>query len=449
MRGRGSVWIAIRLPVSLLLALAVCSCSGGGKAEPVTIAFSCLNDWHSPSKLGPEVIADFTRQTGVVVKTLPYGEELAQRRAQHLLWLAQHSSTPDVYETDIIELPGLAEHMIDLAPYIGADAKSYMPAVLQNFMFDGKLIAVPNNTDVGLLFYRTDLLRKNGFSAPPRTWDELTKMASAIQAGERTAGNRDFWGFVWEGAPWEGLTYTALEWQASSGGGHIIEPDGTISVNNPRTIAALKRAKGWIGSISPPGVVAYRMEDVLNIWQSGHAAFMRAWPFAYLIGNRPDSVIKDKFDLTYLPSGGMGHAGTLGGWQFSVSKYSAHPREAAEFVRYLTSRQAQLRFTRELGWTATRTDLYDDPEVLRVNPYYRWLKDALPRIIVARPAMATGKSYTAVSDAYAQAVHSVLTGEKSAPDAMAGLEKTLAGLTNGKVRTSAETAPIPAGLTGE
>jgi len=435
----------------LLLILALGSCrsngrwGGNGKAEPVTIVFSCLNDWHSPSKTGPEAVAEFTQKTGIEVKTLPYGEELAQRRAQHQLWLEEHSSTPDVYETDIIELPAIARHMIDLAPLIGEDAKNYMPAILQNFIFDGKLVAVPNNTDVGLLFYRSDLVRKYGYSGPPQTWDELRKMASVIQSGERATGIKDFWGFVWEGAAWEGLTYTALEWQASSGGGHIIEPDGTISVNNPGTIAALERAKGWIGTISPPGIIAYRMEDVLNVWQSGRAAFMREWPYAYAMGNRPDSLIRGKFDVTYLPSGGAGHTGTLGGWQFSVSKYSAHPREAADFVEYLTSRQAQLRFTRELGWTPARPDLYDDPEVLRAYPYCRWLKDSLPRIIVARPSLAAGKSYAAVSDAYAQAVHSVLTGEKRAPDAMAHLEKTLAELTGLRIRTSAGAAPIPAG----
>jgi trehalose/maltose transport system substrate-binding protein len=436
---------------SLLLILACGSCGGNGrravsrKAEPVSIVFSCLNEWHSPSKLGPEVIAEFTRKTGIEVKTLPYGEELAQRRAQHLLWLEEHSSTPDVYETDIIELPGIAQHMVDLAPSVGEDVKNYMPAVIKNLVFDGRLVAVPNSTDVGLLFYRTDLLRKSGYSRPPQTWEELEKMASAIQVRERAAGIKDFWGFVWEGAAWEGLTYTALEWQASSGGGHIIEPDSTISVNNPYTISALKRAKGWIGTISPPGVIAYRAEDVLNVWQSGRAAFMREWPYAYATASQPDSLIRDKFDVTYLPSGGVGHTGTLGGWQFSVSKYSSHPREAAEFVRYLTSREAQLRLTRELGWTATRQDLYDDPEVLRANPYFRWLKDALPRIIVARPSGVTGKRYTAVSDAYAQAVHSVLAGEKGAPEAMADLEKTLAGLTGLSIRPSAGAAPIPAG----
>ena len=81
-------------PILLALALVCCDNSGGKlgahKTEPVTIAFSCLNDWQAPSKLGPEVIAEFTRETGIIVKTLPFGEELAQRRAQHQVWLERH-----------------------------------------------------------------------------------------------------------------------------------------------------------------------------------------------------------------------------------------------------------------------------------------------------------------------------------------------------------------------
>ena len=57
------------------------------------------------------------------------------------------------------------------------------------------------------------------------------------------------------------LTCNALEWQASEGGGRIIERDKTISVNNPQTIRAWRRAARWVGSISPPSVVAYKEWD--------------------------------------------------------------------------------------------------------------------------------------------------------------------------------------------
>ncbi|MEW6229665.1 MAG: hypothetical protein AB1700_16500, partial [Bacillota bacterium] len=103
--------------------------------------------------------------------------------------------------------------------------------------------------------------------APPKTWDELTNMAKTIQDGERKQGNKSFWGFVWQGNRYEGLACDALEWQASFGGGTIIERDGKITVNNPKTAAALRMAKSWVDTISPPGVTTYAEEDARAIWQ--------------------------------------------------------------------------------------------------------------------------------------------------------------------------------------
>src|SRR4030095_11483778 len=90
-------------------------------------------------------------------------------------------------------------------------------------------------------------------------------------------GNRDFWGYVWQGADAESLTCNALEWQVTDGGGRIIEKDRTSSVNNPAAIRAWQRAKRWVGWISPPGVVAYRENDSMSAFDSGTAGFKRLW----------------------------------------------------------------------------------------------------------------------------------------------------------------------------
>lgn len=135
-----------------------------------------------------------------------------------------------------------------------------------------------------MLYYRTDLLQKYGYQRPPQTWTELDQMATRIQAGERQAGNRDFWGFVFQGKAYEGLTCDALEWIFSMGGGRIIEPDGRITINNPQAIAALNMVRSWVGRISPPGVTSYAEEEARNAFQSGNAAFMRNWPYAYSLG---------------------------------------------------------------------------------------------------------------------------------------------------------------------
>ena len=107
-------------------------------------------------------------------------------------------------------------------------------------------------------------------------------MAKRIQTGERAKGNKDFWGFVWEGAPSEALTSNALEWQVSEGGGTILDESGTVTVNNPQAIRyGAWRRVGW-GSISPPGVTQYKQWDAFNMWQAGKAAFMRNWTNAYV-----------------------------------------------------------------------------------------------------------------------------------------------------------------------
>jgi trehalose/maltose transport system substrate-binding protein len=222
-------------------------------------------------------------------------------------------------------------------------------------------------------------------------------------------------------------------------------------VNNPQAIRAWQRAAHWVGSISPPGVVGYREWDSLNVWVAGDAAFMRNWPTAYVDSSAALSPIRNNFDTALLPRGKSGGVGTLGGWGLAVSRFSPHHREALELVRFLSRRDVQAKRSLALSQPPTVPDLYNLPEILAPNPRFAVLRQAFQAGTVSRPSSVTGQKYQEVSEAYIQAVHSVLTGQQNAPAAASALEVELVHITGfkkgrppepGSIRTTKEGSKV-------
>src|ERR1700690_2988486 len=246
-------------------------------------------------------LKQFTKETGIRVSLLPAPEGAEPLDAwRH--FLDSGAKIPDVYGVDVIWPGILADNLLDLKALVPPqEIAAHFPDLIANNTVNGKMVALPSLIDVGLLYYRTDLLRHYGYRTPPRTWRELETMATRIQVGERAKGQKDFWGFLWEGASSESLGCKPLEWQVSEGGGPIIE-NNAVTVNNPETARAWERALRWVGTISPPGVVFYKEWDAYNIWRGGQAAFMRNWapPNSELVQG---SLTKDQFGIALLPGG--------------------------------------------------------------------------------------------------------------------------------------------------
>jgi trehalose/maltose transport system substrate-binding protein len=364
------------------------------------------------------VIAAFNEATGIEVTRIPGETSATDRLSKYLLSLNAQSSDVDAMQIDVIWPGIMAVHAADLTDTFADTIANYFPAIVENNTVDGKLVGIPWFTDAGLLYKRDDLLEKYGQTAPT-TWAELEAAATAIQEGERAAGKPDFWGYVWQGNAYEGLTCNALEWQVSNGGGNIIETDGTVSVNNENAAAAFTRAAGWVKNISPEGVTTFQEEEARNIWQGGNAAFMRNWPYAYVLGNTGDSVIKDTFSVGNLPMGdgeGARNAACLGGWQMMVSNYSASQDAAKMFAKFMTDPNTQKSRAIELSNLPTIASVYDDADVLAVNPFYADLKPVFQGGAVPRPSTVSSSSYNDVSTAYFTAVHNILTGGDAASE---------------------------------
>ncbi|MFW6377501.1 MAG: ABC transporter substrate-binding protein [bacterium] len=295
-----------------------------------------------------------------------------ERLDLYLQYFEAKSSKVDVYTIDVVWPGMLDDHLIDFNNY-GAEKiiDKHFDAIVENNTLDGRLIALPWYTDGGLLYYRKDLLEEYGYDGPPKTWDKLEEMAATIQDGEREKGNEDFWGFLWQGNAYEGLTCDALEWVASHDGGQIVNSDKEITIYNDQAIKAIDRAASWVGEISPSSVTGLEEEDSRHIWQNGNAAFIRNWPYIYSLGNSEDSAIKDKFDVSPLPGDEPGmSASTLGGWQLAVSKYSKNKEAAADVAMFMASEKAQKYRAIEESYNPTIKSLYEDDEVLEARPFF-------------------------------------------------------------------------------
>lgn len=411
-----------------------CGLSGCRKApEPVTITFldpEGLVDLGDRRMISDAVIQEFTRETGIRVNHLPTPEDNREQFRLVKDLLQSGASTPDVLGIDTIWSGSFADYLIDLQPYFSSEMPAEDSAVFASYTVDGKLIAIPYHPNTGVLYYRTDLLQRYGYSRPPRTWDELETMAARIQKGERAAGNKDFWGFIWPGTVRESLSHIALEWQVSQGGGRIIEPDKKISVNNPSAIRAWERGAHWVGWISPPAVISYTEWDASNdFWISGNAAFARGWA-DYFQRHPPNEPFRQKAGVTSVPAGGSARVDALGGYALGISRSSAHRSEALRLVKFLTEKEAQLAETNSHSEPPWQLQFFELPALLAKR--YPWSMKGSEEpggTVVSRPSAVSGANYEAVSAAYCDAVHSVLMRQSTAPEAAAKLEKELAQIT--------------------
>jgi trehalose/maltose transport system substrate-binding protein len=404
----------------LIAAAIACQAVSAGAAT-LTLACDAVGLGEQVCREGAEAWA---RDTGHSVKLVPVPRSSTRRFELYKQLLEARSATVDIYMIDIVWPGMLSPHFIDLKRAAAGVTNRHFPSIMASNAVAGRLIAMPWFTDAGLLFYRKDLLTRYGL-AVPQTWEELTRTARTIQAGERRRGKHKFWGYVWQGKAYEGLTCNILEWVASSGGGTIVDGAGRVTIDNGDAIEALQRAKAWIGDITPASTLAADEDDSIAAFAAGNAAFMRNWPYALVQTNAGESVVRGQVGIAQLPRGKSGvSVAALGGQQLAVSRYSSHRDEAISLVMYLTSRAEQKRRALVLGVNPTITDLYSDPDILAATPHGAILKQAIASAI-ARPSTVTGERYEGVTRALSEMTHSILAEGKDAPSTVKNLARRL------------------------
>nr|WP_260408222.1 ABC transporter substrate-binding protein [Planomonospora venezuelensis] len=351
------------------------------------------------------------------VTLLELPEAADEQRAQMVANLQARSDRYDVLGLDVVWTAEFAD-----AGWIVPLDRSLFPLdrflqpVVATAVYRDKLWAVPYTANAGLLYYREDLLAKEGFT-PPRTWAELREQARALH-DEYGIG-----GYAGQFLAYEGLTVNFAEAVQSAGGGPILSRDGTQVTMDP---AGAKTGldflmggfrEGWI----PPESLSYKEEESRLAFQEGRLAFARNWPHAY--GPATQSGIAGKFTVTRLPGLDGPGSGSLGGTNLALSAYSRRQKSAVEFIRYFTGLENQRRVLTQGSFPPVWAELYDDPALIKRFPYLPVLKQS---ILSATPRPVTA-NYDQVSLAIASAVSNALTRpfEESSGDVVASMRNQL------------------------
>jgi multiple sugar transport system substrate-binding protein len=387
---------------------------GGAPAE--------LDFWNS-------VAARFEAQSGIPVELLRQPTDTDQRRQNLVTALRSSQATPDCFLMDVAWIAQFAASawLEPLAPLLEqsdlAAGNFFAPVVEKASTYNGTLYALPVYVDGGLLYYRTDLLEKYNYAAPPETWEELLVMARDITDKERREGAA-LDGFVWQGAQYEGLVCTFLEFAASNGGGITLAGNMPIvATQQNREALDFMRRLILVDKISPPNTATdMKEEEVRRAFESGTALFQRNWPYAWMLHQAENSPVRGKVGITVLPRFATGRpAATLGGWHIGISRFSRRKEEAFSLVSYLLSFETQREMALHLGWNPGRTDVYNDAEVLHRLPHLATLREAFSHV-VARPAVPW---YSSLSAVLQRNLNAALAGTVTADAAMDNSEQEL------------------------
>jgi multiple sugar transport system substrate-binding protein len=403
--------------------LGASACGGGENSGNVVLSY-----WEGiPEETQYKLIKKFNEQTKgkfqITLREMPqdYGEYFDKLKTE----FQARGGEMDIIAGDTIWTAEFAENdwIADVSERFPEGERSrFVDGAITSLTYEGKVYGVPHTMDAGMLYYRKDLLEKSGFSEPPKTWEELKEVARKVVQDQGTR-----YGFVFQGADYEGGVCNGLEFIWTHGG-EVLDPNDAskVIIDSPKSVAALITEQSMVSDgVAPQGVANYaESESDTTFMLHGDAVFCRNWPYMYALAADSRSKVKpEQVGVSPLPVGAglLQSVSCLGGDVMLINASSEMKEEAWEFVQFFNSEENQKTWALEQGDLPTRKALYDDREVLEAMPMITQAKEALLNV---KPRPVSGH-YSEMSRAMAVQFNNVLRGATSPEEAIETLQSGL------------------------
>ncbi|GAB3800680.1 sugar ABC transporter substrate-binding protein [Micromonospora zhanjiangensis] len=306
---------------------------------------------------------------------------------------------------------------LDRTPDGLIDKASFYPGAWDTTEVKGASYGIPWYVETRLIYYRTDLAAKAGITSPPKNWDELKAMATAMK--EKTGAKSGFYLQPGKTGSWQSVLPFA--WQA---GAELTKGDA-FNLNSPEMTEALSYYQSFFKEgLSVTDMDPGATEQEFIAGRMG--AFISGPWHIGLLKEKGGPAFADKFAVAHMPTGKKAATSFVGGGDLAVFKDGKNRDAAWKFVAWLAKPETQAK------WYGLSTDLpamkqaWDDPK-LRADPMLKTFGAQLDDA-KSPPAIPNWEQIAAAVD---DQVEQLCKSDRSAADAAAAMQQKATSIGTG------------------
>jgi len=234
---------------------------------------------------------------------------------------------------------GFRDYLLPLDEYFTKEEKEkIIPSAVEAGTYNGKFLAPPMMSSSQLLYYNKDILQKAGIQFPSEdvnqrwTWEKISDASMQVMQKLNPDGKSGIWGFTFEQIS---RPYQILALPNSLGAKGIGDDGVTVDgvLNSSEWIKAMTYYydlhNTW--KVSPKGL---KPGETNELFKSGKMAFFVGGPWNI---SQFEEVKDLKWGVAPHPYfEGAKPATPTGSWHYGVNKNSKHPKEAVEWIKYMS-----------------------------------------------------------------------------------------------------------------